>query len=196
VKEGDSYRVSGFPPLEVVYNNNEGHQKAAVAIQDMWKHHLGISILLRSEEWKVMLNRYREGQFQVIRMGWTADYDHPQTFLEQFLSENPQNQTGWGDPRFDEVLKLAAATAEPEESIRLYRKAETLALDAMPRLPLFFETRSTLVKPWVKGFWGSSLNPHIVQYLWIDPEWQQERPNEPAYLPAELPPPGRIASDP
>jgi ABC-type oligopeptide transport system substrate-binding subunit len=143
-----------------------------------------------------MLNRYREGQFQIIRLGWTADYDHPQTFLEQFLSGNPQNQSGWGDPRFDEALKQAAATAEPVESIRLYRKAEALALEAMPRLPLHFDTRSTLVKPWVKGFWGSALNPHLVQYLWIDPNWQRSGPNEPAYLPTELPQPGRIAVDP
>ena len=196
VKEGDGNHASGFPALEVVYNNNEGHKNAAVAIQDMWKHHLGISVQLRSEEWKVMLTRYRDGQFQVIRLGWTADYDHPQTFLEQFLSENPQNQSGWGDPRFDEAMKLAAATAETEESIRLYRKAEAMALAAMPRIPLYFDTRSTLVKPWVKGFWGSSLNPHLFQYLWIDPEWQQGRANEPAYLPAELPPPGRIAPEP
>jgi len=196
VKDGDGYRASGFPPLEVVYNTNESHQKAAVTIQDMWKHTLGISAQLRSEEWKVMLNRYREGQFQVIRMGWTADYDHPQTFLEQFLSENPQNQSGWGDPRFDEAMKQAAATTEQMESIRLYRKAESIALAAMPRLPLFFDTRSTLVKPWVKGFWGSALNPHLVQYLWIDPDWQRGGANEPAYLPAELPLPGRITAEP
>ena len=196
VKDSDGYRATGFPPIEVVYNNNEGHQKSGVAIQDMWKHYLGVSVQLRSEEWKVMLNRYREGQFQIIRLGWTADYDHPQTFLEQFLSGNPQNQSGWGDPRFDEALKQAAATAEPVESIRLYRKAEAMALEAMPRLPLHFDTRSTLVKPWVKGFWGSALNPHLVQYLWIDPDWQRSGPNEPAYLPMELPQPGRIAVDP
>jgi oligopeptide transport system substrate-binding protein len=196
VKDGDGYRASGFPPLEVVYNNNDGHQKVAVAIQDMWKRSLGISAQLRSEEWKVMLNRYRDGQFQVIRMGWTADYDHPQTFLEQFLSENPQNQTGWRDPHFDEAMKRAAATAEQMDSIRLYRSAESIALAAMPRIPLYFDTRSTLVKPWVKGFWGSSLNPHLVQYLWIDPDWQRGGANEPAYLPAELPLPGRIGVEP
>ncbi len=196
VKESDGYRATGFPPIEVVYNNNEGHQKSGVAIQDMWKHYLGVSVQLRSEEWKVMLNGYREGHFQIIRFGWTADYDHPQTFLEQFLSGNPQNQSGWGDPRFDEALKQAAATAEPVESIRLYRKAEAIALEAMPRLPLYFDSRSTLVKPWVKGFWGSALNPHLVQYLWIDPDWQRSGTNEPAYLPMELPQPGRIAVDP
>ncbi len=143
-----------------------------MAIQDMWKRNLGVSVLLRSEEWKVMLNRYREGQFQVIRLGWTADYDHPQTFLEQFLSENPQNKSGWGDPRFDEAMRQAAATAETEASIRLYRKAEGIALEAMPRLPLFFETRSTLVKPWVKGFWELAQSAPR-QYLWIDPGWQR-----------------------
>jgi oligopeptide transport system substrate-binding protein len=196
VQESDGYRASGFPPVEVLYNSNEGHQKAAVAIQDMWKRYLGVSVQLRSEEWKVLLSHYREGQFQIVRIGWTADYDHPQTFLEQFLSENPQNLTGWGDPRFDEALKQAAATAETAESIRLYRKAEASVLEAMPRIPLYFDTRSTLVKPWVKGFWGSSLNPHLVQYLWIDPNWQRGADNEPAYLPAELAPPGRIAAEP
>jgi oligopeptide transport system substrate-binding protein len=193
-RQGDGYHAQGFPAVEVIYNSNEGHRQVAVAIQDMWKQHLGITVALRSEEWKVMLKSYRDGQFQVIRLGWVADYDHPQTFLEQFLSDNPQNQTGWREPRFDEMLRRAAATADPAESIRLYQEAESLAVTAMARMPIYFDTRSTLVKPWVKGFWGSTLNPHLVQYLWIDPDWRKGGENVPAYLPEELPPPGRIGS--
>jgi oligopeptide transport system substrate-binding protein len=189
VTEGSGYRAQGFPPVEVLHNNGEAQRQIAVAIQDMWRQHLGVSVALRSEEWKVMLTGYRDGQFQVIRLGWVADYDHPQTFLEQFLSGNPQNQTGWGDPRFDEAMHEAAKTADPAESTRRYRKAEALALAAMPRMPLYFDTRSTLVKPWVKGFWGSPLAPHLIQYLWIDPSFRAGKPNVPAYEPLELPPP-------
>lgn len=199
IRDGDGWRAPGFPPLEILCNSGEGHRQLAIAVQAMWKENLGVVASLRSEEWKVMLKSYRDGDFQVMRYGQTADYDHPQTFLAPFLAESPQNHTGWSDPAFDETMRRAAATADPAASIRLYRDAERLAVDATPRIPLYFYTRSTLVKPWVQGFRGSKRNPHAIQFLRVDPAWQ--RPDEghphrpgtldtPAYVPLELPPPG------
>lgn len=196
VSDGDGYRAQGFPTVELLYNFDETLRQVAVAIQDMWKRHLGVSVTLHSEDFKVMLKNQREGQFQVMRLGWTADYDHPQTFLDTFRASNPQNQTGWSDKAYEETLKEAAATPDPDRSIALYRKAEAIAVQGMPRLPLYFETRRMLVKPWVKGFAGSALHPPLVEYLWIDPAWPRDAPdapNAPAFLPREFPPPGRIA---
>jgi oligopeptide transport system substrate-binding protein len=192
VMDGDSSLARGFPAIELLYNSNEIIKQVAVAAQDMWKRHLGVSVRLRSEDWKVLLNSYSEGQFQMIRLGWTADYDHPQTFLDTFRATNPQNRTGWSDNAFDETMKEAAETPEQDKSIALYQKAEAIALKAVPRLPLYFDARFTLLKPWVKGFWTSSLHPHRIQYFWIDEAWRQQRGNEPAFVPLEFPPPGRM----
>jgi ABC-type oligopeptide transport system substrate-binding subunit len=178
--------------VELLYNYDETLKQAAVAIQDMWKRHLGVSVGLRSEDFKVMLKSQRQGQFQVMRLGWTADYDHPQTFLDTFRANNPQNQTGWSDKAYEETLKEAAATPDPDRSIALYRKAEAIALQGMARMPLYFETQRMLVKPWVKGLWGTKLHPHLVKYLWIDPAWERGAANEPAFAPMEFPPPGRL----
>jgi len=193
VADGEGYRARGFPPLEILYNTSEGHRKIAVAIQDMWKRHLGVSVTLRNEEWKVMLQSVREGHFQIVRGGWNADYDHPHTFLEQFTSHTPQNQTGWADPAFEAALSRAAEEPNRDKSMLLYREAEAIAIRAMPRLPIYFYTRSTLVKPWVKGFWPSSRNVHLLQYMWIDPDFGSGVENEPAYPPPELWPPGRYS---
>ena len=193
VREGEGWRAPGFPPLEVLYNTGEGHRQVAIAVQAMWKENLGVTATLRNEEWKVMLKTYRDGDFQVMRFGQTADYDHPQTFLAPFLAHDPQNHTGWSDPAFEAAMADAATTADPAASIRRYRDAERLAIDATPRIPLYFYTRSTLVKPWVKGFRGSKRNPHAIQYLRIDPAWQSGGPDTPAYVPDELPPPGAFA---
>ena len=190
VKEGDSWRAEGFPALEVLYNTSDAHRQIAVAIQAMWKENLGVAASLRNEEWKVMLKNHRDGNFQIIRLGQTADYDHAHTFLEQFGSRSPQNLSGWGDPRFDEALKLAAATADPKESIHRYRAAEKIAVEGMSRIPLYFYTRSSVVKPWVKGFWGSTHNGHAIKWLWIDPQDFRTSPNEPAMPPREFPKPG------
>ena len=192
-RDGDGYVARGFPPIEVMYNNNEDIRNVAIAIQNMWRQNLGVHVALRHEEWKVLLNEYSSGHFQVIRAGWTADYDHPLTFLDLFRSDSPQNHTGWSDPTYDATLRAAAAAADQAESIRLYREAEAMALRAMPRMPLYFDTRSTLVKPWVKGFWGSVLHAHLLEYLWIDLDWAQSPQNEPAFEPPEMPPPGLFA---
>ncbi|WP_437492419.1 peptide ABC transporter substrate-binding protein [Sorangium sp. So ce1014] len=191
VREGDTLRAKGFPPLEVLHNTGEGHGQVAVAIQDMWKRHLGVSVTLRNEEWRVMLKNLRDGNFQVIRLAWYADYNHPQTWLGTFLSYSPQNRSGWADAEFDETIRKAAAMADPRESIRLFRTAERRALDGMFRIPLYFEEKSTLVKPWVRGYIPNARNTQLIKWLWIDPDWQHRPAGEPP--PAlEMPPPGRL----
>jgi oligopeptide transport system substrate-binding protein len=196
VKHGDGFRASNFPPLELLYNTNEAHRAIAVAMQDMWKRHLGVSVTLRNEEWKVMLKNYRDGNFQIMRFGQVADYNHPNSFLESFFAGNPQNQTGWSSTEFDETVQKAAREPDPNKSIQLYREAEKVAVAGMSRIPLYFYTRSNLVKPWVKGFWGSRRNVHHMEFFWIDPDWQKGAPNVPAFLPLELPKPGRIGPPP
>ncbi|MCA9619507.1 MAG: peptide ABC transporter substrate-binding protein, partial [Myxococcales bacterium] len=178
---------------EILYNTSEGHRNIAVALQDMWKRHLGISVQLRNEEWKVMISNLREGNYQVARFGWVADYNHPHTFLDTFLSYSQNNWTRYEDPQLDAMVEKAARTADPDESIRLYREAEKRATDATTRLPLYFYTKSTLIKPYVKGYFPNGQNRHPIRWMWIDPSWKTDHDNRPTYPPEELPPPGIIA---
>ena len=67
--QGDEVRTADFPALELLYNTGEGHQKIAVVVQDMWRRYLGVSVAVRSEEWKVMLQNIRAGNFQIAQTG-------------------------------------------------------------------------------------------------------------------------------
>jgi oligopeptide transport system substrate-binding protein len=192
VEEQGGYKAKNFPALEVLYNTSEGHRNIAVAIQDFWRRHLGISVGLRNEEWKVMLKNVHDGNFQIARFGWIGDYNHPQTWLDTFLSYSPQNRTGWVDPEYDRMVKEAARTADPVLGIRKFREAEKRAVDAMVKLPLYFYTRSVLVKPWVKGFYPNPRNIHLAQWLWIDPD--KTAANRPASEPLEYAPPARLGA--
>lgn len=192
VEEDDGYRAQGFPPLEVLYNTHEGHRAIAVAVQDMWRRHLGISVTLRNEEWKVMLKSVRDGHYQIARFGWNGEYNHPHSWMATFLTGSPQNRTGWSDKEFDDLIRTAAATADPKESIRLYRKAEARAVAGMAKLPFYFYTKSTLLKPWVKGFRGNPRGMQLVKWLWLDPGWRESTSDEVAIPGLDLPPPGRL----
>ena len=181
-KQGDGFRADGFPPLEILYNTAEAHKKIAVAIQDMWKTNLGISVTLRNEEWKVMLKNVRDRNFQVVRFGWVADYNHPQTYLDTFLGFSPNNRTGWSSQKFDSLLAEAAANPDPAESMGIYRTAEKLVVDEMPKLPIYFYKKMTLMKPYIKGFHFNVRNEQLVKYYWVDPDFEQHQgQNEPAY---------------
>jgi oligopeptide transport system substrate-binding protein len=196
VPDGDGYRAEGLPPIEILYNTSEGHKQIAVAVQDMWRRHLGVSVSLRNEEWKVMLKNVRDRNFQIVRFGWIADYDHPHTFLDTFLSTSPNNRTGWKSPAYDQLVERAASTADREASIGLYREAEALAVEAMPKIPLYFYTKSTLMKPYVRGFRFNAKNRHHLAWLWIDPDFASSTKDEPAITPPSFPPPGRIEAAP
>ncbi len=192
VKQDDGWHAKGFPSLEILYNTSQGHRDIALGVQALWTQHLGITVQLRNEEWKVMIKNVRDGHFQVVRYGWVADYNHPHSWMATFLSYSPNNPSQWSDPAFDALLHRAAATADETASIKLYRQAETMALAAMPRMPVYFYTKSTLVKPYVKGFYETPNNSHLIRWMWIDPGWCDHRENEPAVAPRELPAPGRI----
>lgn len=179
-KSGEGYIAKGMPPVELLYNTSEAHRAVAVAIQDMWKSNLGISVQLRNEEWHVMLKNVRDKNFQVVRFGWVADYDHPQTYMDTFTAKSPNNRTGWSNARFDELVSKARATADTAESMKLYREAEAILVDEVPKIPLYFYTKSTLIKPWVKGFHFNRRNEQLAQWMWIDPDWRTHEGDEPA----------------
>lgn len=194
LRVGDGRRAEGFPAVELLFNGEDGaHRSVAVAIQDMWRRELGVTVTLRAEEWKVMLADVRSGQFQIARGGWVADFNHPHTFLDTFRSTSPHNATGWSDREFDALIERASQAPDPQESLRLYHLAERRALAEAPRIPLFFSTGATLVKPWVKGFHGNGQGLDLVRWMWIDPEWRAHPDDDPASTPLELPPMGRLA---
>jgi oligopeptide transport system substrate-binding protein len=189
-RAGDGWRCDGIPPIEILYNTSEGHRKIAVAIQDMWRRHLGISATLRNEEWKVMLKNLRDGNFQIARMGWIADYNHPQTFLDNFLSFSPNNRTRYVDKELDEILRRAAATKDAAASMQLYRQAERRAVDGMSRIPIYFYTKNTMVKPWVKGFHFNARNQQLPRWMWLDTDWRNNSSDEAAMPVPVAPAPG------
>jgi oligopeptide transport system substrate-binding protein len=192
-KRGEAWFAEGFPGVEILYNSGEAQKKIAVAIQSMWKDHLGITVQIRNEEWKVMIKSLRDGHYQVARLGWYADYNHPLTFLETYVSTSANNWTRFADPKLDALLEKAGATADPVESISLYRQAEQLAHDGMARLPLYFYTRTTMIKPHVKGYFPNSRNKHGIRWMWIDPNWGSDAVNRPAYEPQAFPAPKIVA---
>ena len=159
----------GFPTIELLYNTSEGHQKIAVAIQQMWNQHLNINIALNNQDWKVFLSSVTMGEYSIARAGWIGDYVDPNTFLDMWVTGGGNNQTGWSNPRYDDiVLKLAPAAETQEERYALLREAESILLTELPVIPLYIYTSKSLIQPSVHGVYGNLLDYISYKDVWLE----------------------------
>lgn len=142
----------GVPPIELVYNNSETNRLVAEAIQEMWRRDLGLTVQLLNQEYKVVFANRRTGNYQIILGSWVGDYLDATTFLDLWRSDAGNNQTGWAEPRYDELMNRAAAETDPAARGRLLQEAELLMLEAAPIAPIYFNTHVYLVHPAVKGW--------------------------------------------
>jgi oligopeptide transport system substrate-binding protein len=129
----------GFPPFQYTFNNVESHKKIAVELREMWQRELGLQVELRQLEWKTYLRAQAQLEYDLIRSSWIGDYNDPNTFLDLFMSENPNNRTGWRSARYDETLRRANAEAEPAMRQTLLQEAERILVEEdAPIVPLYF----------------------------------------------------------
>lgn len=142
----------GVPPIELVYNNSETNRLVAEAIQEMWRRDLGLTVQLLNQEYKVVFANRRTGNYQIILGSWVGDYLDATTFLDLWRSDAGNNQTGWTEPRYDELMNRAATETDPAARGRLLQEAELLMLEAAPIAPIYFNTHVYLVHPAVKGW--------------------------------------------
>ena len=168
----------GFPRLGLLYNESEGNAAVAQLLQAQWRQNLGIDISLQQEEWSSFLARARRGDYTLVRGGWIGDYRDPHTFLEMFQTGNGNNQTGWGNARYDELIAAAERESEPAKRWAYFREAEQILGQEMPILPVNFSISKNLVKPYVRGFHPNAMDTHPLAALSIDGEWKSRREQE------------------
>jgi oligopeptide transport system substrate-binding protein len=129
----------GFPAFQYTFNTQESHRKIAVEMRQMWQRELGITVELRQLEWKTYLRAQFMLDYDLVRSSWIGDYNDPNTFLDLFMSDNPNNRTGWRNARYDATLRQANSQTDPARRERLLQAAELILVrEEAPIAPLFF----------------------------------------------------------
>lgn len=156
----------GLPAIEIVYNTNEDHATIAQVVQQQWGR-LGIKCELRNLEWGAYLDTLSNTKYMAARSGWIGDYPDPNTFLDMFLTDGPNNQTNWSNAEYDRLID-EAKRAGPAERLKLMTQAERILMDELPLIPMFFYVSKNMVNPRVKGFTSNIQDLHPIELLSID----------------------------
>lgn len=164
------YGEGGKPlNIEIRYNTNPNHQKAATAVADMWKKVFGANVTLTNLDISAHYAYLQEGgKFNVARAGWTADYADAENFLNLNVSTNKTFNYGhYENPEFDALMKKSYEERDPAARSKILHEAEALIMRDQPIAPLVNDANFWLVADKVQGWGDNGNNEHLSKYLSI-----------------------------
>ena len=140
--------------FDLLYNTSDLHKKLAIAVASIWKKNLGVNVKLENQEWKTFLDTRHQGNFDVARAGWCADYNEPTTFLNTMLSDSSNNTAHYKSPAFDKIMGETLKAPDDAKRSALYAQAEQILDKDSVIVPVYYYVNARLVKPYVGGYTG------------------------------------------
>jgi oligopeptide transport system substrate-binding protein len=128
----------GFPRFEYLGNTSKLSVDVGVELQEMWHDNLGLDVELHSLEWKVYLSSEQHLDYAVAGAAWIGDYNDPQTFLGMFTSGDGNNETGWKNPAYDNLIHQAGEQPDLAARAKIFQSAETMLVrEEAPIVPVY-----------------------------------------------------------
>ncbi len=120
--------------IDLVYNTSESHKSVAIAISQMWKQTLGVETTLANQEWQTFLEARGNGDYEVARGGWCADYNEASTFLDLMQSGSGYNDSKYVNDEVDSLLAAAKTSENPQPN---YDAVEEFIAKDTPIIPIY-----------------------------------------------------------
>ncbi len=142
--------------LELSYSTSENHKKIVIALSDMWKK-IGIESTNSNADTAVHFKNLQQGDYQIGRGGWYADFNDPATFLYLGQTGTSTNYSHYSNKEFDDLVYKAQRTIDNNERKKYYQQAEAIILRDLPYIPLYYYAYRNLVSKRISG-WHTNLD--------------------------------------
>ena len=117
---------------------------------------IGIRSDIRVFEWGELIKRAKNGEHDLVFMGWAGDNGDPDNFLTPNLScaaaESGENQAGWCDKAFDTLITEARREPDQNKRAALYRQALGIFHEQAPWIALAHPKQFAALRKGVEGF--------------------------------------------
>lgn len=155
----------GFPTVEYMYNTNDKHKAIGEALQNMWQEQLGVTVNLSNQDWNVFLESRKQGDYQIARNGWIADFNDPCSFLDMWYTGGGNNDAQYSNKDYDAKIDAAKATAVQEERMKAFHEAEDILIEQDNVLaPVYFYTQPYMIKDDIQGMYYTPLGYFFFGY--------------------------------
>ena len=156
---------STFPVVTYLYNTSDNHKAVGEALQSQWKNGLGVEVKLENQDWSVFLQTRKDGDYQIARNGWIADYNDPMSFLDMWLTGGGNNDAQYVNANYDAAIKKAMSTSDPAERMAAMHEAEDIIIGQDWALgPIYFYTEKFMMDSEINGAYYTPLGFYFFMY--------------------------------
>jgi dipeptide transport system substrate-binding protein len=144
-------------PVQRPYNPN-AKLMAEMMQADLKK--VGIDAKIVTYEWGEYLKRSKNGEHDMVLLGWTGDNGDPDNFLNQLLScaaaTDGGNRARWCYKPFDDLVTQAKQTSDISKRTALYKQAQVVFKEQAPWVTI---AHSLVYEPIRKNVVGYKVDP-------------------------------------
>lgn len=145
--------IAKFPKVTYTFDSTDVNKSMAEALQDQWRKNLGVEVDLYTAELKVYRDMRSQGNFDLIRFQWGADFNDPINFLEMFRDKTGgNNHPNWENPAFKQLIDKSYQEPDLAKRKELLLQAETILMEEMPLAPINFRGSPYIKNDKVKDF--------------------------------------------
>ena len=158
----DAGYADGDISVSLSYNGDGGHEDLMSKVQQDLEA-VGITVTQDTTEWATYLNNLSDGNYQLARLGWTADYPIMDNFLyPNFFSTADNNYGGYNNPDVDAAMLAARQIQDEEERKAAYRQICHQVGEDMPVIPIMFYAHNYVGTDRLASFYYDSQTiPHF-----------------------------------
>jgi len=145
----------GLPTFKLSFNTGGAHQQIMELIQsDLRK--IGIETELESMDWAAYLKALADGNYQMGRLGWIADYPIMENFLfSLFFTGTGDNRSQYSNPDVDEGILSARGILDNDERIAAFQAVDDIVQETTPIVPIMFYRHARVTSARVNDFFFS-----------------------------------------
>lgn len=158
---------------------------------------LGIQLNIRATDYNRFQEKIRDGNAQLFRWGWMADYPDAENFLFLLVGSNGQVATGgagvnssnYQNPEFDQLFGQMKTMPDSPERMAIIQKMLAIYYRDMPWASAWHPHSYLLDNPWVKNTKAHGITMATLKYLDIDSdlrEAERTQRNQPVLWPLIL----------
>ncbi|WP_294378492.1 peptide ABC transporter substrate-binding protein [uncultured Clostridium sp.] len=140
---------------KMIVEDTEAAQNVAQFIQSEIQTNLpGVTIELEVLPKKNRVERLQNGEFELGLTRWGPDYADPMTYLDMWVTNNPNNYGFWSNAEYDSIIQSAKKgelTLDQNARWEALKKAEKIAMDDAVIFPVYQKGSAVMIKSNVSG---------------------------------------------
>ncbi|KKO53493.1 peptide ABC transporter substrate-binding protein [Paenibacillus sp. DMB20] len=146
----------GETSIKLELLNYEGDVSKTIGqyLKNQWEKNLpGLTVTINQQPQKQKLALEGKAEYDISSSGWGPDYPDPMTFLENFTSDSPYNQSEYKSAKYDQLINEVRNATDFDIRWKTLQEAERVLLEEDAAvIPMYQEAIARLTKPYVKDY--------------------------------------------